>query len=107
MIIFLIWISQRHVQEYLRKSLTPETVGLTGESTKYQLGGLPHYLSRTLKSSITLLRKLETQVQQSKFAKSSSPEQIRTAVSRFLFSYEIQSLKSLALSWRLATRFGT
>jgi hypothetical protein len=28
----------------------------------------------------------------------SSPEQIRTAVSRFLFSVEIQSLKSIALT---------
>ncbi|MDW0206734.1 MAG: hypothetical protein QOA28_04140, partial [Nitrososphaeraceae archaeon] len=40
-----------------------------------------------------------------KFKKDGSPEQIRTAVLRYLFM-TIQSLKSIALLWSLTARFG-
>src|SRR5690242_21761908 len=80
---FLTWKSQPHVPESQLRFLTQATLGLIRKSILSLPRGLPHYLSRTLKSLEAYLKKLETQVQTS--TTECSPEQIRTAVSRFLF----------------------
>ncbi len=99
---FSTWKSQLYVLEFHLKFSTHVTLGLIRKSMIFPPRDLQHYLSKTLKNSERHLKKFEMLAQKYEY----SPEQIRTAVSRFLFLLDPEP-EIPSPTWRLATRFGT